>query len=129
MAGAGFAYYYTYHAWDVVRPTEVPGGLGYYKQLFGVISSAKWAELTRSDALIDKPGDGRHCLAKPGAEYLVYLAGAGSATLSVKQVASTLQGKWVNLISGQQQAIAAVGNGAVSLTNPWSDPAMAHLAP
>lgn len=34
MAGAGFAYYYTYHAWDVVRSSEVPGDLGYYKRPF-----------------------------------------------------------------------------------------------
>jgi Protein of unknown function (DUF4038)/Domain of unknown function (DUF5060) len=128
MAGAGFAYYYTYHAWDVVRSSEVPGGLGYYKQLFSVISATKWSELSRADDLIDNPGDGRHCLARPGAEYLVYLAGAGSATLNVKQVPNTVQGKWLNLISGQQQAIAAVGNGSASLTNPWSEPAMAHLS-
>jgi len=129
MAGAGFAYYYTYHAWDVVRATEVPGGLDYYKVLFGVISATQWSELSRADDLIDKPGDGRHCLAKPGAEYLVYLAGAGTAVLSVQQLPGTVKGKWVNLISGQEQTIAALGNGQASLTNPWSDPAIAHLSP
>jgi len=129
MAGAGFAYYYTYHAWDIVRAEEVPGGLGYYKWLFGVISGTRWSELSRADNLIDKPGDGRHCLARPGAEYLVYLAGAGNVALSVGQVPGTLQGKWVNLISGEEQAIATLGNGQATLSNPWSDPAMAHLLP
>jgi len=40
-----------------------------------------------------------------------------------------LKGKWVNLVSGQEQVIAPVGNGQTALTNPWSDPALAHLAP
>ncbi len=128
MAGAGFAYYYTYHAWDVVRPTEVPGGLGYYKNLFGVISATKWAQLSRADDLLSNAGEGRHCLAKAGAEYVVYLAGAGTTSLKIDQVSGTVQGKWVNLITNQEQSIAAVANGQASLTNPWSDPALAHLA-
>jgi hypothetical protein len=131
MAGGHLGYYYTYHAWDVVRSAEVPGGLGYYKNLYGVLSTTTWSELAPSDNLIDNAGVGRHCLAKEGAEYVVYLAGAGTAALAIKQIptGTTLKGKWVNLISGQEQAIAALGNGSASLVNPWSDPALAHLAP
>jgi Protein of unknown function (DUF4038)/Domain of unknown function (DUF5060) len=130
MAGGHLGYYYTYHAWDVVRSAEVPGGLGYYKNLYGVLSTTKWSELAPSDNLIDNAGVGRHCLAKAGAEYVVYLAAGGAAALDIKQIpaGTTLTGKWVNLISGQEQAIAALGNGNASLANPWSDPALAHLA-
>lgn len=130
MAGGHLGYYYTYHAWDVVRSAEVPDGLGYYKNLYGVLSTTKWSELAPSDTLIDNAGVGRHCLAKAGTEYVVYLAAAGSVTLDVKQIptGATLTGRWVNLVSGQEQAITAVGNGNASLSNPWADPALAHLA-
>jgi hypothetical protein len=131
MAGGYFGYYYTYHAWDVVRTSEVPGGLGYYKNLYGMLTTTRWPELGPSDNLINNAADGRHCLAKEGAEYLVYLAGAGTASLTVRQVpaGATLMGKWVDLITGQEQSIAGLGNGQATLTNPWSDPAIAHLAP
>jgi hypothetical protein len=131
MAGGYFNYYYTYHAWDVVRSTEVPNGLSYYGNVFKVLSATKWSQLSPSDALINNAGLDRHCLANPGAEYLVYLGAAGTATLTVGQVApsATLSGKWVDLITGAEQAIAALGNGQATLTNPWTDPAMAHLAP
>jgi len=91
--------------WDVFRSSEVPGGLDYYKNLFGVLSATQWSELAPSDNLIDNPGEGRHCLAKEGAEYLVYLGSAGSASLNIKQVQGTVKGNWKNLISGQEQAI------------------------
>lgn len=131
MAGGHIAYYYTYHAWDVVRVAEVPGGLGYYKNLYSMLSSTKWSELAPADTLISGAAVGRHCLAKEGAEYLVYLVGTGSTSLAVKLLpaGSTLKGKWLNLVSGQEQAIAATPNGQATLTNPWSDPALAHLAP
>jgi Protein of unknown function (DUF4038)/Domain of unknown function (DUF5060) len=131
MAGGHLVYYYTYHAWDVVHWTEIPGGLAYQANLYAVLSSTNWSSLDPSDNLIDNAGTGRHCLATPGSEYLVYLAGSGTANLNVKQVAAgtTLKGKWVNLTSGQEQAIPALGNGQLSLTNPWSSPALAHLAP
>ncbi len=129
LAGGHFAYYYTYHAWDVVRVNEVPNGLGYYKNLYAVISATKWSELSPADDLIDSAGEGRHCLAKPGSEYLVYLAKAGTASLKIAQAAANVKGQWMNLVTGQQQAISAVGNGQAALTNPWSDPALAHLAP
>jgi hypothetical protein len=129
MAGGYFNYYYTYHAWDVVRSTEVPNGLSYYGNVFKVLSATKWSQMTPSDTLIDNAGLDRHCLAIPGAEYLVYLGAAGTATVTIGQVApgATLTGKWVDLITGAEQAIAAVGNAQATLTNPWTDPAMAHL--
>jgi hypothetical protein len=130
MAGGYFSYYYTYHAWDVVRSTEVPNGLGYYDNLYKVLSATKWSQLSPSDTLLNNAGTGRHCLANPGSEYLIYLGAAGMATLIIGQVpaGAMLSGKWVNLITGVEKAITAVGNGPTTLTNPWSDPAVVRLA-
>ncbi len=131
LAGGHFGYYYTYHAWDVVRYAEVPSGIGAYKNLYGLLSSTAWSRLSPSDSLINNAGTGRHCLANPGAEYVAYLGGAGSLSLNVTQVpaGSKLNGTWLNLITGQTQAISALSNGQASLTNPWSDPAILHLLP
>ncbi len=129
MAGGYIGYYYTYHAWDVVRATEVPNGLAYYKNLFDRFVTSRWYDLTPQDNLIDSAAEGRHCLAKVGAEYLVYLAGGGSVLLNVQGLPSGafLKGTWLDLVTGVQQPIAMQGNGRIALISPWGDPAIAHL--
>jgi hypothetical protein len=129
MAGGYLGYYYTYHSWDVVRATEVPNGLPYYKNLFDLFSTSHWYNLTPQDNLIDNPTVGRHCLAKVGAEYLVYLAGGGQVVLNVQSLptGASLKGAWVDLVTGAQQPIAMRGAGSIALTSPWGDPAIAHF--
>jgi hypothetical protein len=132
MAGGYIGYYYTYHAWDVVRFAEVPNGLPYYKNLFDLFAKSHWYDLTPQDTLIDMPVEGRHCLAKGGSEYLVFLAAGGTVHLNVTGLAAggSLKGTWVDLVTGMQQPIPAVqANGTVTLTSPWTDPAIAHLGP
>jgi Protein of unknown function (DUF4038)/Domain of unknown function (DUF5060) len=129
MAGGYPGYYYTYHAWDLVRYAELPAGLGYYKNLSDLFAKTRWYDLAPHDDLIDNPAEGRRCLAKPGAEYVVYLAGAGTVALNVQGIPNggTLAETWVDLISGQQRSIGNQTNGSLALTNPWAGPAMLHL--
>jgi len=129
MAGGYAGYYYTYHAWDVVRATEVPNGLPYYKNLVDLFAASHWYDLTPQDVLIDNAAEGRHCLAKVGTEYLVYLAGGGSVTLNAQGLPSvaSVKGMWVDLVTGSQQVIALQANGPIALRSPWADPAIAHL--
>ncbi len=131
MAGCPVNYYYTYHSWDVVRYNEAPDGLSAYKNLADFFRRTTWRSLAPNDSLIDSAGVGRHCLAIPGSEYVVYLSGAGNVTLTINGAASgnSLTATWLNVVTGAQQALAKVGNGANSFTNPWSDPALLHVTP
>jgi hypothetical protein len=119
MAGGYPGYYYTYHAWDIVRYSEVPAGLHYYGYLTAFFNQTKWYDLLPSDNLIGSVS-GSHCLAKTGSEYLVYLSNGGSVTLTVAQVPGQISGTWMNAYTGQQQNAGPNGNGAQSLTAPWA---------
>jgi hypothetical protein len=131
MAGAAVNYYYTYHSWDVVRYNEMPNGLSAYKNLADLFRSTAWRTLVPSENLINSPGSGRHCLANPGSEYVVYLQGSGSVTLTISgaPAGNSLKATWLNVTTGAQQNLANTGNGSPTFTNPWSDPALLHLSP
>lgn len=120
MAGAYPAYYYTYHAWDVVRTYEVPDGLIYYKNLAGFFNRTKWLNLVPCDNLIgNKPG--YHCLAKAGFGYMVYFSCGGSVVLAIASATGRLHGFWMNAFTGQEQPAGPFENGSRILSAPWPD--------
>ncbi len=119
MAGGYPGYYYTYHAWDVVKTAEVPNGLKFYGYLSHFFTAkSKWYETVPNDNLLGNK-TGNHCLAKAGSEYLVYLSKGGSTTLTLAGVTGQLNGTWMNAYTGQEQSAGPFGSGAANLTAPW----------
>lgn len=127
MAGGYPCYYYTYHAWDVVRTYEHPNGLDYYLNLSNFLKSTNWYRLSPNDSLIGGGAYGKHCLANTGREYIVYLNAGGSVTLSISGATASLTAQWVNIYTGAQQSAGSFGNGSHNFTSPWSTPAMLYL--
>jgi PA14 domain/Domain of unknown function (DUF5060)/Protein of unknown function (DUF4038) len=131
MAGGYYAYYYELHAWDLVKYDETPVGLSTFGNLARFMATTKWYQLTPNDSVIGGGSEGKHALASLGKEYIVLLGRShGSAVLSVSGVATSasLTGRWLNLVTGQESAVAGVGNGNANLSKPWSGvPAMLHL--
>ncbi len=123
MAGAYAAYYYTWHAWDVVRTREKPDKLVCYKYLTDFFRGTKWYELAPSDALLT--GTGNHCLAKAGSEYIVYLGNGGSTTLTIEGAESRFRGTWMNTWTGEKREEENVLVGSKEYTSPWKrDPSI-----
>jgi len=134
LMGGGYpAYYYTYHGWDVIRWNETPKDLNHFLNLANFFKSTKWYTLSPNDSLIEGGSIGKHCLANPGNEYIVYLQnGIGSVNLTISGAASgtPLVVKWVDLNSGVAQTMPNVGNGTSAFTKPssmLSSPAMLYI--
>jgi hypothetical protein len=129
MAGSPANYYYTYHAWDVVRYYETPQGLSAYGNIVHFFNGTAWSSLAPGDTLITGSAVGRHCLAAPGSEYVVYLSGTGSVTVTVSGAPSgnSLAASWLDVATGARATLPDTGNGSLTFTNPWPDPALLHL--
>jgi hypothetical protein len=130
MAGAAVNYYYTYHSWDVEKFDEVPYGLSAYGNAGDFFRSTAWRTLGPNEALINSPGTGRHCLANPGFEYVVYLQAAGNVTLAISgaPAGNSLAATWLNVVTGARQPLPNTGNGSKAFSNPWPEPALLHVA-
>lgn len=120
MAGGYPCYYYTNHSWDIVKYDQTPAGLHYYKHLYDFFTRANWSALLPGDNLIGNFSGG-HCLASAGSEYIVYFSNGGTATLTIASASGQLAGIWMNAFTGEEQTASNVGNGAQSLTAPWSN--------
>ena len=126
MAGGYAAYYYTYTAWDVIRPLDVPPGYAYFKHFGDFWRSTEYWKLEPSDKLVS----GGWCLAQPGREYVVFENPPQPFTLEIAGAKSPLPGEWFNPHTGQRAAAGSFRNGTASLTPPadWgSAPLVLHL--
>ncbi len=129
MAGAYPAYYYTNHAWDVVKADEVPAGLPWYRVLASFFRSTKWYAMSPDDTLIESSA-GAHCLADPGREYVLFLPHGGDIRLSVprKSPVSTRSVRWVRCHTGEEQTSRPDIASPLLLTSPWEgEPAAVHV--
>jgi hypothetical protein len=68
LAGGYTAYYYTYTAWDVIHPPDVPPGYAFMKQFGDFWRATEYWKLEPSDTLVNCGW----CLAQPGREYGVF---------------------------------------------------------
>lgn len=128
MAGGYPCYYYTNHAWDVVRVNEEPAGLKYYQYLYRFMTRTKWQDLVPDDSLI-YDAIGKHCLARGGKEYVVYFSSGGDLILNINGAPSKLSGRWMNGLTGEEKSSASYGNGLQKITAPWpGEPSLLHLA-
>lgn len=126
MAGGYTAYYYTYTAWDVIRPFDEPPGYGYMKHFGEFWRATEYWKLKPAPALVSA---GR-CLAQPGREYVVFQKSAQSFTLTITGATAPLTGDWFNPFTGERTAAGHFNNGTASLTPPagWSEaPLGLHL--
>ena len=128
LAGGYPAYYYTYTAWDVVRPQDTPPGYAYFRQLRQFFESTRYWELKPAG---DVASEG-WCLANPGKEYVVYLNQAKPFSLKLRGVAGSLAARWYQPLTGQwvDAGVLVDGEHRLAPPAPWGDgPVAMHLGP
>jgi hypothetical protein len=128
LAGGSVAYYYTYTAWDVVRPQDTPPGYGYFKNLRAFFETTHYWRLQPTEGLAS---DG-YCLAEPGREYVVFLNVARPFTLKLEGLAGPLSARWYQPFTGQWLDAGSLATGTAELTPPpgWGEgPVALHVAP
>ena len=126
MAGGYTAYYYTYTAWDVIRPLDVPVGYAYMKHFGDFWRATEFWKLEPADSLVSSGW----CLAQPGREYVVYQGTAQPFTVEIAKADSGLTGEWFNPMTGKRSAAGQFQNGTSKLLPPadWGDaPLVLHL--
>lgn len=126
MAGGYPAYYYTYTAWDVVRPEDMPPGYAYFKHLRKFFEGTDYWRLAPDDRLV---GDG-YCLADRGREYVVFLNVAKPVSLPLDGQDTPLQARWFNPFTGDYREAGVLSGESTKLTPPkaWGDgPIALHL--
>jgi hypothetical protein len=126
MAGGYTAYYYTYTAWDVVRPLDLPPGYAYFKHFGDFWRATGYWKLEPSDKLVNRGW----CLAQPGREYVVFQKQPQPFTLEIAGANSPLKGEWFNPRTGKRSAAGSFANGTASLAPPadWDPaPIVLHL--
>jgi hypothetical protein len=126
MAGGYTAYYYTYTAWDVIRPLDVPPGYAFMKHFGAFWRATEYWKLAPSDNLVNSG----YCLAQPGREYVVFQKPAQPFTLAIASVKLPLQAAWFHPHTGNRTAAGSFTNGTATFTPPagWgSAPLVLHL--
>ena len=126
LAGGYCAYYYTYTAWDVVRPQDTPPGYTYFKHLRDFFEGTGYWRMRSADDLVSA---GR-CLAEPGREYIVFHGRASPITLKVEHATGLLAVEWLQPLSGERRFSGSVENGSVELQPPagWAGgPVVLHV--
>ena len=126
MAGGYTGYYYTYTAWDVIRPFDEPKGYTYMKHFGDFWRATEYWKLEPSDKLV---GSG-YCLAQPGSEYVVFQKAALPFSLTIAGVKSPLRGEWFDPFTGKRTPAGDFSNGPANVTPPanWgATPLVLHL--
>ncbi len=114
MAGGFGVYYYTYTAWDVLRPGDTPPGYALFKHLHDFFAGTRY---WRMQPLEGATSQG-YCLAEAGREYIVFLNTSVPFTLKVQGVVAPLKAEWYQPFTGQRQDDGTVDNGTTQLIPP-----------
>ena len=124
-AGSG-VYYYTYTAWDVLRPRETPPGYAYFKHLHDFFEATGYWRMTPTEGIT---ADG-YCLAEAGREYVVFLNSAKPFTMKLEGLAAPLEAEWYHPFTGERKGAGTAGSGTARFTPPatWhDDPVVLHV--
>jgi hypothetical protein len=108
MAGGYPAYYYTYTAWDVIKPDLVPPGYAYFRIFAQWCRTLRWWEYTPSPERFRSRSV--HCLARKGADDLVLFFDGGDNGKMWAITAldlSRYSGVWMDIYSGGTRAFDA----------------------
>lgn len=118
LAGGYAAYYYTYTAWDVLRPQDTPPGYAYFRHLRDFFVGTSYWRMEPHDDLVSEG----YCLAEPGREYVVFLNHSKSLSLKLEGLSAPLQAEWYQPFSGKRQKAGALPNGTAQPQPPadWS---------
>jgi hypothetical protein len=126
LAGGYTAYYYTYTAWDVIRPLDVPPGYAYFKHFGDFWRATDYWRLEPSEGLVSEGW----CLANPGHEYVLFQNTPREFTLKIAGAAAPLKAEWFNPHTGRRTAAGSSANGTATFTPPadWGNaPVVLHL--
>jgi hypothetical protein len=126
MAGGFGAYYYTYTAWDVIRPNDTPPGYEYFKNLRDFFTSTGYWRMKPVEGVSSEG----YCLADRGSEYVFFLNSAVSFTVTLEGLPEPLMGEWYQPFTAARLAAGKIGNGRLDLKPPaeWGDdPVALHL--
>ncbi len=126
LAGGYIAYYYTYTAWDVIRPEDTPPGYEYFKRLYQFFENTGYWLMEPADDLVSEG----YCLANLGQEYIVFLNNAKSFTLKLEGLSEPLKAEWYQPFTGVRVEEGLLKNGTSELTPPrtWGDePVALHV--
>ena len=126
MAGGFGAYYYTYTAWDIIRPNDSPPGYQYFKNLLDFFASTGYWKMKPVEGVAS---DG-YCLADAGREYVVFLNSAAPFTLTLGEQPAPFTGEWYQPFRGARLAAGKISSGRLDLKPPaeWGDdPVALHL--
>lgn len=97
LAGGYIAYYYTYTAWDVIRPEDTPPGYAYFKNLYDFFSNTEYWLMKPADELVE---DG-YCLANKGKEYVIFVNKVDVLKIDLDNVSGTFTAYWFNPFTGE----------------------------
>jgi hypothetical protein len=114
MAGGYGVYYYTYTAWDVIRPRDTPPGYAYFKHLRDFFADTGYWRMEPKDELVSAG----YCLAEPGQEYVVFLNEPLAFSLQLEGLGAPLKAEWYQPFTGKRQAAGTLANGTAQLTPP-----------
>jgi hypothetical protein len=126
MAGGYGAYYYTYTAWDVIRPEHVPPGYAYFRRLREFFEGTRYWLLEPADELVSEG----YCLAEAGKEYVVFLNEARPFTLKLEGLGGPLAAEWYRSLTGERVRAGSLSNGSHAMAPPaaWADrPVALHV--
>jgi hypothetical protein len=126
LAGGYIAYYYTYTAWDIIRPDDSPPGYRYFRQLREFFDSTGYWRMEPSDGLVSEG----FCLSEPGREYIVLQNKPARFTLRLEGLAAPAKAEWFHPFTGQRRSAGTLGNGVRQLTPPddWGEvPIVVHI--
>jgi len=126
MAGGYGAYYYTYTAWDVIRPQDTPPGYAYFKNLRAFFDETGYWLMEPADGLVSEG----YCLANPGREYIVFLNSAQPFTLKLEGLAAPLKAAWFQPLTGKCKEAPVMSSGTIDLKPPeeWAGgPVVLHV--
>lgn len=127
MAGGYTAYYYTYTAWDVLRPAHTPRGYAYFKLLKDFFESTRYWELEPTDGI----SSAGWALANPGLEYVVYVDRAQRVSISLPDSPLPYASEWFHPLTGRRVKAGQLKPGKQDIEPPsdWTGPAVLHVKP
>jgi hypothetical protein len=130
LCGAYPGYYYTYTAWDVIRPEDEPPGYALHQTLSEFMRRCAWWRLDPHPEMVT--GEAAWCLAHPGEEYIVGSAGRDNARTVL--IGATAPGQrfactWLQPLTGQRAETTDTPEPRGELRPPWSAPVPAGERP
>jgi hypothetical protein len=126
MAGGYVTYYYTYTAWDIIRPDDTPPGYAYFRHFGAFFRRTQYWRLKSNDSLVSVG----YCLAEPGREYVAFQPKPQPFTLDLEGAKAPLAAYWFHPYTGRTVPAGQL-SGHASVTPPadWKpdDPIVLHV--